>query len=202
MVRAVLCVNFLLVPVLWGQMVAQPQELASPQAWALEEARRRATAFAQEMMATLMAELKASGASSAVSVCAKKAPELAKAHAGQDVTVRRVTLQPRNPANRPDAFEEEQLRVMAKKAAAGESVGEVWQYCEGAGEPVLRYLRPIFVGELCLQCHGPRENLDPELRRVLAELYPEDQAVGYRPGDFRGALSVTVHVKAKGSGKS
>lgn len=200
MVRAFLC--FLVVfetSSLWGQ-IPQPQ-VASPQALALEEARRRATAFTQDLLATLMAELKVSGPSSAIKVCALKAAELAKAHSGQYISVRRVTLQPRNPANRPDAFEEEQLRVMAKKAAAGESVGEVWQWLEGTGEKVFRYLRPIFVGKLCLRCHGPRQDLDPEVQRLLAELYPQDQAVGYRLGDFRGAVSVTWHVMPEGSKK-
>lgn len=201
MVRAVLCLFLVLeTSSLWGQ-IPQPQELPSPQALALEEARRRATTFTQELLATLMAELKVSGPWSAITVCAIKAAELAKAHSGQDVSVRRVTLQPRNPANRPDAFEEGQLQLMAKKIAAGETVGEVWQWYEGGGKQTLRYLRPIFVGKLCLRCHGPRQDLDPEVRRLLAELYPQDQAVGYWLGDFRGAVSVTVHVRAEGSGK-
>lgn len=204
MVRTFFCLNLLLILAtgpLGGQKTSQPQELGSSQALALERARRQATAFTQELLATLMAELKGSGPSSAIQVCATKALELAKTYSGQEISVRRVTLRPRNPANRPDAFEEHQLQVMAKKAAAGEVVGEVWEWFEGTEGATLRYLRPIFVGELCLRCHGPRENLEPEVRRLLAELYPQDQAVGYRSGDFRGAVSVTVHVSTGGSEK-
>jgi hypothetical protein len=56
----------------------------------------------------------------------------------------------------------------------------------------LRYLRPVMVGTPCLTCHGRPAEIDPGVRAVLAEKYPDDRAVGYRPGDLRGAVSVTV----------
>ena len=58
----------------------------------------------------------------------------------------------------------------------------------------LRYLRPIVVKAPCLKCHGPSESIDPEVRAILEESYPEDLAVGYAEGDFRGAVSVVVNL--------
>ncbi len=61
-----------------------------------------------------------------------------------------------------------------------------------AGQAYLRYLKPITVAAMCLNCHGPRESLAPEIRRILDERYPDDRAIGYRAGDFRGAVSVRI----------
>ena len=56
----------------------------------------------------------------------------------------------------------------------------------------LRYLRPLKIVSPCLACHGDPERIDPQVLEVLRERYPEDRAVGYSPGDLRGAISVTV----------
>lgn len=53
-------------------------------------------------------------------------------------------------------------------------------------------MKPLVVGGACLACHGPREDIDPDVREVLDRRYPEDEATGYATGDFRGAISVTV----------
>ena len=63
---------------------------------------------------------------------------------------------------------------------------------EVAGErgPVLRYMRPISIGSVCLNCHGARETLAPEVRAILDTKYPQDRAFDYAIGDLRGAVSV------------
>jgi hypothetical protein len=54
-------------------------------------------------------------------------------------------------------------------------------------------MRPIrLTNPRCLNCHGKPENLAPEVKEMLAHLYPEDKAVGYELGDLRGAFSVHV----------
>ena len=48
-----------------------------------------------------------------------------------------------------------------------------------------RYLQPIYIQEGCLKCHGdPKGELDIAGR-------PKE---GYRVGDFRGAISVSIAV--------
>jgi hypothetical protein len=34
--------------------------------------------------------------------------------------------------------------------------------------------------------------MDPGVRRVLSERYPEDLATGYEAGDFRGVVRVSI----------
>lgn len=163
-------------------------------------ARQVASSFTQELLATLLAELKAGGPLQALTVCSVRAPELARAHSGEGIRVRRVTLKPRNPQSAPDAFERAHLLAMAERHEKGEGAGEVIETVQDGDRTVLRYLRPIVVGEMCVQCHGPRETLDPKVREFLETRYPQDQAVGYKAGDFRGAVSVSVVVE-QGPGK-
>ena len=47
-----------------------------------------------------------------------------------------------------------------------------------------RYVEPIRVQGLCLTCHGA--SLPAPVAARIAELYPEDQAVGFAEGDLRG----------------
>lgn len=158
----------------------------------IERARAAADALTSELGKRLFAELAASGPAGAVKVCSEVAPAVAATHSGPGMTVRRVTLRPRNPADAPDAYERKQLESLEAAHRAGSLSKETFEETTDNGRRVFRYLRPIVVGEPCLKCHGPRESLDPEVRRILAERYPDDQAVGYGKGDFRGAVSITI----------
>lgn len=46
------------------------------------------------------------------------------------------------------------------------------------------YLEPIWIAEPCLACHG--QSIDAAAEQRVALYYPEDQAVGFAVGDFRG----------------
>jgi hypothetical protein len=43
------------------------------------------------------------------------------------------------------------------------------------------YAEPIMTQAVCLTCHG--ENIAPEVKVQLAELYPADRATGFQVGD-------------------
>lgn len=155
---------------------------------ALQAARDAAEELTSALKRTLGAELAASGVAGAVTVCAEVAQDIALEHTTDAVRVRRVSLRTRNPLNRPDAWEQDRLERM--EAAAGDD--EVVEVVAGDRGRALRYLKPIRVGAVCLQCHGATDAIDPEVLARIRETYPEDRAVGYATGDFRGAVSVTV----------
>lgn len=194
MMRRVWFWSVVLVAVGFGLGPAQPPQTGEAVSVekAAARAREAASAFGQELLATLLSEMKAGGPVKAMVVCSVKAPELARAHSRDGVTVRRVTLKPRNPQNAPDEFERARLVAMLEQHQQGQGAKEVIETVQEGDRTVLRYLRPIVVGETCLKCHGSVENLDPQVRELLPAQYPQDQAVGYRAGDFRGAFSVTV----------
>jgi hypothetical protein len=56
------------------------------------------------------------------------------------------------------------------------------------GKRVFRYMKPIMVQDFCTTCHGG--DLSPAVEAKIADKYPEDRAVGYRPGELRGAFSM------------
>jgi hypothetical protein len=103
--------------------------------------------------------------------------------------VRRVTLKVRNEARAvPDEWEKAALEEFDRRAAAGESPAKLEK-----GEVVgseYRYVKALPVQPLCLNCHGPDDQIQPSVKAVLKEHYPNDRATGYSEGQIRGALSV------------
>ena len=80
----------------------------------------------------------------------------------------RVTsLKPVNPANGPDAFEQESLRSF------GEGKSEHLAIARNNEGRVLRYAAPLVTENSCLTCHSEH---------------------GYHTGDIRGALSITIPI--------
>lgn len=159
---------------------------------ALARARQAADALTAELAGTLGEELQRGGPAAAIKVCSEVAPEVAAAHSQDGLTVRRVSLRARNPADRPDDFERARLEAWERSHPSGETAAELVEVTEEAGARELRVLRPIYVASVCLKCHGDPAELAPEVRQILGEKYPEDPAVGYRVGDLRGAVSVRV----------
>jgi len=129
--------------------------------------------------------------SSAVYVCAQKAPEISAFYSSlPGLTVRRASARNRNPNNSPNDYETKALEVLANRpAAAGD---EYFEWTEDNGAKTFRYVKAIKVAKACLNCHGDTEKMDPELLTALAETYPEDKAVGFGMGDLRGVFTISI----------
>lgn len=158
----------------------------------VRRSRAAADALNLALRTRLVEEMKTGGPIRAVRVCAEVAQKISDEQASEGLSIRRVTLKVRNPADTPDPWEAEKLRAMQELHRDGKLGLEQWAIQELGGKRSYRYLRPILVAEMCLSCHGPRESIDPQVRAVLDAAYPDDAAVGYKTGDFRGAISVEV----------
>lgn len=135
--------------------------------------------------------MKTGGPVTAISVCNVKAPMIA-AETGEKTgwQVARTSLKLRNPDNKPDAWELTVLKAFETRKAAGEDVTKM-EHSEVVtidGKKTFRYMKAIPTAELCLNCHG--SEIKPEVARSIDELYPEDQARGYKAGDIRGAFTL------------
>ena len=108
------------------------------------------------------------------------------------VKVKRTSLKYRNPHDAPDSDEKEVLLFYSEKVKTGEKAPPYIVRPLNEGEGVFRFYKPIFVRKVCLKCHGDGNDVPPDVERVLRKLYPDDRARGYREGDFRGVVSVTV----------
>lgn len=159
---------------------------------AVTRAREAANALGKDLQALLFGQLEKGGPVTAIAFCADSAQVRTARHASEGVYLRRVSLKVRNPANSPDAVERATLEALAAQYASGTLPAErVEVRGKGAGRQV-HYIRPILVQEKCLSCHGDPTLIDPAVKQVLTARYPVDAAVGYRPGDLRGAISVRV----------
>lgn len=98
--------------------------------------------------------------------------------------IRQAAARYRNPENAADEAEMELIR----RFETDRSLSEVWEDFETEGKPHKRYTRPIYVESACLACHGPKEARPEFIRKK----YPDDRAYGFKEGDLRGIISVTV----------
>lgn len=158
---------------------------------ATELGRSAATRLAGTLVEQLSAQLQAGGVESAIEFCSAEAMALTDAVSEElgTLDVKRTATRLRNPDNAPDGLERAALAHFQREMAAG-TLPDGW--VQTVGDDELRYYQPLMVSEMCTQCHGPVADLQPGVRERLDELYPEDQAVGYAPGDLRGLIRVVV----------
>ncbi|MBL9207411.1 MAG: DUF3365 domain-containing protein [Opitutaceae bacterium] len=136
------------------------------------------------------------GADKAIDFCHLKALPMT----GQIITgmpritaVKRTSLRLRNPANAPDAHEKVALARVEHDIEDGNPPRLLMQRIDRPGKkPEWRLYRPMAVAPQCLTCHGPSESLSPELRARLAERYPDDKALNYTAGQWRGLIRVSI----------
>ncbi len=152
--------------------------------------------FFGKLKGELTSSMKASGPVATIEVCSKTAPSIAQSLSEKHgMTVARTSLKTRNPDNAPDAWEEAVLKKFEERRAAGESPKDMafYEIVEADGKKSFRFMKAIGMPPLekmpCLKCHG--ENIDPKITAKLDELYPNDMARGYKPGQIRGAFTIT-----------
>lgn len=177
-------------PLLLGLMGA-----TAPPDRELAQARQASQALLRQLQQALKTSLQSQGTVATIQVCQQMAPEIAQ-HVAQihQVQIRRVALKTRNPANQPDAFEAALLkRWKTSPQSLPEEHAEVVQNTQG--QAVMRYLKPLKIQPLCLQCHGPVQKIAPDVRALLKKKYPQDQAMGYHEGELRGAVTVQIPLK-------
>jgi len=147
--------------------------------------------FKAELKATLSAGL-AAGPDEAIGACRLRAPEIATAHSRDDVRVGRTSHRLRNPANvAPEWVAPILAEYVAEASARSPRAVPLSNGRTG-------YTEPILVQPLCLTCHG--EDLAPAVAARIAELYPDDDAVGFRLDDLRGAFWVEFPTQPGASG--
>ena len=150
--------------------------------------------FLKQLGGAMVREMKAGGPAAAIKVCRDIAPTAANdisLDKGWKVT--RVGTRVRNPVlGMPDVWEQGVLKTFEERAAKGEKF-DTMTYYEVVDEPdgqFLRYMKAIGTAQKCVACHGSGEQIAEPVRNTLESMYPHDKAVGYKPGDLRGAVSI------------
>ena len=114
----------------------------------------------------------------------------ARRRSQRGISVGRTSHALRNPDNAPEAWLKPLLdEFLARPPQPG--AGKVVEL-DGGG---VGYVEPIYVKPLCTTCHG--KAVDPALLAHIRELYPQDRALGFEPGDFRGLFWAKIAPKNK-----
>ncbi len=159
------------------------------------EAKQITGAFFEELKGELGKGLKAGGPVAAIGICNTRAPALAMEHSQRSGwNVARTSLKLRNPDNAPDAWETKVLQQFEEQRARGEGPDALvyTEVVEEGDGSYFRFMKGIVMPPMekmpCLMCHG--EDLDPNTAAVIDQLYPQDQARGYKAGQVRGAFTL------------
>lgn len=157
------------------------------------EMRSNTAEFVSSLGKVLLSEAQNNGVLQAVAVCSDTAQTLTNNFSiKRGIYLKRVSTKFRNLNNKPDSFEEEGLEYF-RKLKSENKLDSLSEYIKIVNEDELkniRYMKPIIVQPLCLNCHGEEDQIMPEVLKVINERYPNDNAIDYKIGDLRGAVSI------------
>ena len=159
-----------------------------------QAARKVSGQFLKQLGGHLKKEMKTNGPVQAINVCKDIAPEISSELSLENGwRVTRVTTRPRNSLlGTPDLWERKTLDAFAARADKGESFSTMIQaeVVDEAGKSYFRFMKPLAIQPVCLNCHGSDEQISETVKGELNNLYPFDQATGYKIGELRGAISI------------
>jgi len=139
----------------------------------------------------LKQKLQTDGPAGALVFCSDSAMPLTKRIAEEnEAVVRRVSFKNRNSLNLPDELDSKALNEYAKYKNEAEAPKYLVLKDEKTGGS--RYYEPMYVVGMCLVCHGDTAKMSEAVKSELAKKYPNDKAVGYNAGDFRGLIVVEL----------
>ncbi|MCS7244865.1 MAG: DUF3365 domain-containing protein [candidate division WOR-3 bacterium] len=129
----------------------------------------------------------------AIEVCSKKAQSITKSIENKTgYKLKRTTFKYRNQLNKPDKYEEEVLSIFEKSNPMPNYY--IQKVKEGKTE-VYRYYKPLKVDGVCIMCHGDRNSMNENILKKINKIYPNDKAHGYKVGEFRGVVRVSIPVE-------
>lgn len=150
----------------------------------------------QQLIAALQKAVAEKGFSGAVDFCNVQAlPILKEVDSKYGVSIKRASLQYRNPVDKPTDMEASILDAYLYNVEEGIASEPNIQKVDG-GETYL-YTKAILIpNAFCLNCHGnPSTEINADTWKVLQEKYPNDQAFNHAIGDLRGMWSIRIPKK-------
>ena len=166
----------------------------------LKQSRNLSLSMLKELGAKLQSSMAEGGAINAISVCHLQAPEIAnRVSTENQVIVSRVGTRTRNPVmGVPNAWQAKALAQFEAGLARGDKPADM-EYSETVTKPdggkEFHFAKPVLMQPMCLACHGNSDQINPEVKAKLSELYPNDKAINYQAGQLRGAVVLTRQTK-------
>ena len=189
MKKFLLIVGFAFLEIQCGNQVVQPEvsnnkfnttkvEISS------DSLHSYATETKKLLMKNVGEQMQKGGPESALEFCNIEAMPLTKSMSDKHgLVISRVSDKRRNPKNVANAEELILIEQYKKQLLAGELLKPV--------RTETHYYEPLVTNGMCLQCHGePGKNVQPKVVAKIAELYPNDLAMGYKENEVRGLISI------------
>ncbi len=152
-----------------------------------------ATSLIQTLGKNLKQHLQSEGPLGAAKFCSAKAFPLTdnvSTKYGKDISVKRISLNERNPANAAQGSEKAILEALQQ--LQNNHVILPQYVVERVDSATAKYYKPLSINKgVCLKCHGDIAN-NTKLANFIKSSYPNDKATGYKMGDLRGAIVVTI----------
>jgi hypothetical protein len=147
------------------------------------QAQQQLKPFKMQLKQALVSGL-SKGQGEAIAACQLKAPAIAREMSKDGIEVGRTSHKLRNPNNAPAEW---MKPLLAQYQASAERLpAQGVKLADGR----FGYVEPIYMPAMCLGCHG--ETISPAVSKVLLQQYPNDQATGFKEGDFRGLFWMTM----------
>lgn len=142
----------------------------------------------------LMAAIEQGGIPHAVKYCNVAALPLIDSLSNvHQASIRRTSLKVRNMQDAAQGWETEVLEAYQGWLAEGKKPSPVVKKLD---QKRVAFAAPIFMAQPCLKCHGKLgETLNEQHYATIKQLYPQDQAIGYVDGDWRGMWSIIFFTK-------
>jgi hypothetical protein len=159
----------------------------------LSQSRATSLGMLKELGQKLQSAMADGGAVNAIGVCNTQAPEIAgRVSAQNQVKLSRVGTRARNPVmGVPNDWQAKALAQFDAALARGDKPADM-EFSETVVKPdgskEFHFAKPIVMQPMCVACHGSSDQISPEVKSKLSELYPNDKAVNYQPGQLRGAV--------------
>lgn len=133
----------------------------------------------------LMQSLQAKGTLEALNFCNIRAIPLTDSMAlKHNAIIKRASDKNRNSINKATKKEIEYIEKFKTDLVAQKELKPI---VIEKGDMVQFYY-PIVTNTMCLQCHG--KNIQPEIKKQILKLYPDDLAIGYDENEVRGLWSI------------
>lgn len=197
--KKILLLLFVLVAVLWN-CNQNNVKVSEPTNEELIRILPKGNKISADILNSLKSELKRAisegGFENAIEVCNLKAipiTEKIEKTSNNNIKIKRTSFKYRNSENAPDDIEKSALEHFQYLVTENESLPD--HYVQKVTRQSIvhyYYFKPLIVEKVCLGCHGNPENMDTKLLNQISQLYPEDKALGYKEGDFRGLISVII----------
>jgi hypothetical protein len=149
----------------------------------VERARALTKTFKGNLMEALTESLN-DGPAETIGVCAVMAPEIAADLSVDGVRIGRSSHRLRNPANESPDWVRPLIEEYRREAPGAEPRSV------RIDDATVGYVEPLYVGQPCLVCHG--EAVPEEVQQEILAVYPQDEATGFREGEFRGVIWVEI----------